>query len=51
MNNASRMNAVSARGIVKSYAVGDATLTILRELELDVAPGEMVAIVGASPTA
>jgi lipoprotein-releasing system ATP-binding protein len=40
------MNAVSAHGIVKSYQVGDATLKILREL--DVAPGEMVAIVGAS---
>src|SRR3954469_17171135 len=42
------MNAVSARGIVKNYRVGDATLEILRGLELDVAPGEMVAIVGAS---
>jgi lipoprotein-releasing system ATP-binding protein len=42
------MSFVSARGIVKSYPVGDATLTILRGLELDVRPGEMVAIVGAS---
>jgi lipoprotein-releasing system ATP-binding protein len=39
---------VSARGIVKSYAVGGTALTILRELDLDVAPGEMVAIIGAS---
>jgi len=39
---------VSARGIVKSYPVGDATLTILRSLDLDVNAGEMVAIVGAS---
>src|SRR5205809_2637312 len=42
------MSAVSARGIVKSYHVGETTLTILRELNLDVATGEMVAIVGAS---
>ena len=40
--------AVSARGIVKRYHVGDSTLTILRELDLEVAAGEMVAIVGAS---
>ncbi|HYK52681.1 MAG TPA: ABC transporter ATP-binding protein [Candidatus Eremiobacteraceae bacterium] len=42
------MSFVSARGIVKSYPVGDATLTILRSLDLDVNAGEMVAIVGAS---
>jgi lipoprotein-releasing system ATP-binding protein len=39
---------VSARGIVKSYPVGAALLTILRGLDLDVHAGEMVAIVGAS---
>jgi lipoprotein-releasing system ATP-binding protein len=39
---------VSARGIVKSYDVGDTALTILRDLDLEVAAGEMVAIVGAS---
>jgi lipoprotein-releasing system ATP-binding protein len=39
---------VEARGIVKSYPVGDAMLTILRGLDLDVRAGEMVAIVGAS---
>jgi len=39
---------VSARGIVKRYHVGDSTLTILRDLDLEVAAGEMVAIVGAS---
>src|SRR5205085_6831800 len=45
----SRMTSlISARGIVKSYAVGGTALTILRELDLDVAPGEMVAIIGAS---
>ena len=40
--------AVSARGIVKSYDVGATKLTILRELDLEVASGEMVAIIGAS---
>jgi lipoprotein-releasing system ATP-binding protein len=39
---------VSARDLVKSYHVGDGTLTILQGLDLDVAPGEMVAVVGAS---
>ena len=39
---------VEARGIVKSYPVGDTSLTILRGLGLDVNAGEMVAIVGAS---
>jgi lipoprotein-releasing system ATP-binding protein len=40
--------AVDARGIVKSYDVGAERLTILRELDLHVAAGEMVAIIGAS---
>jgi lipoprotein-releasing system ATP-binding protein len=39
---------VEARGIVKSYPVGGRSLTVLRELDLEVAAGEMVAIVGAS---
>jgi lipoprotein-releasing system ATP-binding protein len=39
---------VSARGIVKSYDVSGSTLTILRDLDLEVAAGEMVAIIGAS---
>ncbi len=42
------MSLVSARGIVKSYHVGESTLTVLRDLDLDVTAGEMVAIVGAS---
>jgi len=33
---------------VKSYPVGGRSLTVLRQLELDVAEGEMLAIVGAS---
>jgi lipoprotein-releasing system ATP-binding protein len=39
---------LEARGIVKSYQVGGTWLTVLRDLDLQVEPGEMVAIVGAS---
>jgi lipoprotein-releasing system ATP-binding protein len=39
---------VDARGIVKSYPVGGASLTVLRDLDLQVEAGEMLAIVGAS---
>jgi len=39
---------LSANGITKSFAVGGRTLTVLRDLELSVEKGEMVAIVGAS---
>src|SRR2546430_6738040 len=39
---------LQARGIVKSYEVGGRSLTVLRGLDLDVAEGEMLAIVGAS---
>jgi lipoprotein-releasing system ATP-binding protein len=39
---------LEARGITKSYLVGQTTLIVLRELDLQVDKGEMVAIVGAS---
>ncbi|MBI4265616.1 MAG: ABC transporter ATP-binding protein [Acidobacteria bacterium] len=39
---------VSARGLNKSYVVGTQGIHVLRDLELEVAAGEMVAIVGAS---
>ncbi len=39
---------LEARGIVKSYPVGGRSLTVLRDLHLQVEAGEMVAIVGAS---
>jgi lipoprotein-releasing system ATP-binding protein len=39
---------LEARGITKSYLVGQTTLTVLRDLDLRVDAGEMVAIVGAS---
>jgi lipoprotein-releasing system ATP-binding protein len=39
---------LEARGIRKSYTVGDRPLVVLRDLDLTVEAGEMVAIVGAS---
>jgi len=42
------MSFVEARGIVKSYPVGGRPLTVLRDCDLEVEAGEMVAIVGAS---
>ena len=39
---------LEARAIVKTYTVGGNVLTVLRDLDLAVAAGEMVAIVGAS---
>jgi lipoprotein-releasing system ATP-binding protein len=42
------MSFLEAHGIVKSYPVGGRPLTVLRDLDLEVAAGEMVAIVGAS---
>ncbi|HEY7293103.1 MAG TPA: ABC transporter ATP-binding protein [Vicinamibacterales bacterium] len=39
---------LTARGVVKSYTAGGRLLTVLRELDLDVERGEMVAVVGAS---
>src|SRR5687767_1207878 len=42
------MSFLEARGIVKSYPVGGTSLTVLRDLDLQVDAGEMVAIVGAS---
>lgn len=42
------MPLLSATGIVKTYTAGGRTLTVLRDLELSVERGEMVAIVGAS---
>ena len=39
---------LDARGLVKSYPVGGQSLTVLRDLDLQVEAGEMVAIVGAS---
>ena len=39
---------VEARGVTKSYPVGQSSLVVLRDLDLAVEAGEIVAIVGAS---
>jgi lipoprotein-releasing system ATP-binding protein len=42
------MSFLSARALNKSYHVADTRLHVIRDLDLDVARGEMVAIMGAS---
>src|SRR5207245_904696 len=42
------MSSLDARDITKSYAVGGQRLTVLRDLDLSVEAGEMLAIIGAS---
>ena len=42
------MSFVSVRALNKTYVVGNQRIHVLRDLDIDVAPGEMVAIVGAS---
>ncbi len=42
------MALVSVRGLNKSYIVGSQRIHVLRDLDLEVAEGEMLAIVGAS---
>ena len=42
------MSFLEARGVTKSYLAGGKQLTVLRDLELVVESGEMVAIMGAS---
>ena len=39
---------LSLQGIQKSYTVGDNRLRVLRGIDLEIAPGEMVSIMGAS---
>ncbi len=39
---------LSARGVEKSYREGGLAVDVLRGADLDVAPGELVAVVGAS---
>ena len=39
---------LDVRALSKSYAVGDRRLSVLRDLELAVGEGEMIAVVGAS---
>ena len=42
------MSFVTVRGLNKSYETGTQRLHVLRDVDMDVAAGEMVAIVGAS---
>jgi lipoprotein-releasing system ATP-binding protein len=42
------MSFVTARGLNKTYIVGTQPIQVLRELDLDVEQGEMLAVVGAS---
>jgi lipoprotein-releasing system ATP-binding protein len=42
------MSFLEVRSLTKTYRTGNRSLTVLRELELSVTKGEMVAIVGAS---
>ncbi len=42
------MSFIDVRGLAKSYPVGGNTLSVLRDLDLQMERGEMVAIVGAS---
>ena len=42
------MSFLKASGLAKSYLVGGNQLSVIRDLDLDVRRGEMVAIVGAS---
>jgi lipoprotein-releasing system ATP-binding protein len=42
------MSLIEVTGLSKSYLVGGSRLQVLRDLELTVAQGEMVAVVGAS---
>lgn len=39
---------ISLRGISRSFPAGDETITVLRDVDLDIWPGELVAIIGAS---
>lgn len=39
---------ISARGISRSFQAGDETITVLRDVDIDIYPGEMVAIIGTS---
>ncbi|MGO4910192.1 MacB family efflux pump subunit [Pseudorhodobacter sp. W20_MBD10_FR17] len=39
---------ISARGVSRSFQAGDETITVLRNVDIDIWPGELVAIIGAS---
>lgn len=39
---------ISLRGVTRSFTAGDAQTTVLHGIDLDIAPGEFVAIIGSS---
>ena len=39
---------ISVRGVSREFQAGEETITVLRDIDLDIHPGELVAIVGAS---
>lgn len=39
---------ISVRGVSRSFSAGEETITVLRDIDLDIWPGELVAIIGAS---
>lgn len=39
---------ISVRGLGRSFAAGEDTITVLRDIDIDIWPGELVAIMGAS---
>lgn len=44
------MTTLRVRGLTKSYGLGEAEISVLRGVDLDVAPGEMCAVMGPSGT-
>jgi macrolide transport system ATP-binding/permease protein len=39
---------ISAKGLSRSFQAGDETITVLRDVDIDIYPGELVAIIGTS---
>ncbi|WP_395814714.1 ATP-binding cassette domain-containing protein, partial [Devosia sp.] len=39
---------ISVRGLTRDFPAGDETVTVLKGIDLDIMPGEMVAIIGSS---
>jgi len=39
---------ISARGLTRSFPAGEEVITVLRDVDIDIYPGEMVAIIGTS---